>query len=288
MNDKKRFHFFERLAMMWRNIILRASCILLVFLLGCVSKPQFKTINDDLLLTQQQLSNSEKKIDELNAALEESNEKMEQYRQTCDQLEEEIKKIDIEKQLKSQLIESQKETIQKQTAVISLQNTVIRLFDDSEQTLQNNIEEQIKSQDLEASTSSSSIKYVLENNLLFQSGSAEPSEEGEKLLARLKDLLRDKRYPYIRIEGHTDDLPLKSTVKYADNWELSAARAAAVVRFLHETVGIAPEKMAAVGYGQYRPIASNETEDGRDQNRRIEIILETNAAPAAPAPVTIP
>lgn len=246
---------------MRRHIFLKTNFILLFFLFGCGLKPQFKTANNDRLSAQQQLS---------------------ECRRDRNQLEEEIKKIDTEKQFKSQLIESQKQTIQKQKAVLSLQNTVIRLFDDSEQTLQNNIKEQIKAQNLETSASSSSIKYVLENNLLFQSGSAEISTDGKALLMRIKDLLQDERYPYIRIEGHTDDLPLKSTSRYVDNWELSAARAAAVVRFLHETVGIAPERMAAVEYGQYRPIASNETAEGRNKNRRIEIILETSPTPAVP------
>lgn len=270
------------------NIFLRIHFILLFFLFGCFPKPQVIPVNNDLLFTQKELSDSEKKIQDLNFALEESKGKTEECLKAAARLKDEILKNDTEKELKSQLIESQIETIQKQTAVISLQNTVIRLFDDSEQTLQNNIKEQIKAQNLDTSTSSPSIKYVLENNLLFQSGSAEPSEKGKKLLMMLKDLLQDERYPHIRIEGHTDDLPLKSTVKYVDNWELSAARAAAVVRFLHETVGIMPERMAAVGYGQFRPIASNETDEGRNRNRRIEIVLETTSEPASPVPISAP
>jgi len=267
MNYRSGFDFFEGAATMRRHIFLRTNFILLFFLFGCALKPQFKTANNDRLSAQQQLS---------------------ECRRDRNQLEEEIKKIDTEKQFISQLIESQKQTIQKQKAVLSLQNTVIRLFDDSEQTLQNNIKEQIKAQNLETSASSSSIKYVLENNLLFQSGSAEISTDGKALLMRIKDLLQDERYPYIRIEGHTDDLPLKSTSRYVDNLELSAARATAVVRFLHETVGIAPERMYAVEYGQYRPIASNETAEGRNKNRRIEIILETPPTPAVPVSTPVP
>lgn len=263
------------------NTVLRAGWVLLLFLFGCVSNTQFETANKDLLLTQQRLSDSEMKIEALDHALEEC-------RQARVQFENEIKKYNTEKQLNSQLIESQRQSIRKQAAVISLQNTVIRLFDDSEQTLQNNIKEQIKAQNLETTDSSSSIKYVLEDNLLFQPGSAELSVAGKELLMRLKDLLQDKRYPYIRIDGHTDDLPLKSTARYIDNWELSAARAAAVVRLLQKSVGIAPERMAAVGYGQFHPIASNDTSEGRDQNRRIEIILETISAPATPIPVSAP
>ena len=67
---------------------------------------------------------------------------------------------------------------------------------------------------------------------------------------------------------------MKPNAMYATNWELSAARATAVVRFLQESAGVDPERISAIGFGQYRPIASNETNDGRRQNRRIEIVIE--------------
>jgi chemotaxis protein MotB len=77
---------------------------------------------------------------------------------------------------------------------------------------------------------------------------------------------------YIRVEGHTDNVPMNSTV-YRSNWDLSAARAANVVRLLTSQTSIPPEMMIAVGYGEYRPIADNSTEEGRAKNRRIDIIV---------------
>jgi chemotaxis protein MotB len=73
------------------------------------------------------------------------------------------------------------------------------------------------------------------------------------------------------VEGHTDDVPIKSAA-FPSNWELSAARAIAVVRFLQDQ-GVDPAKLAAAGYGEYQPIAGNDTPEGRAQNRRIEITL---------------
>ena len=116
---------------------------------------------------------------------------------------------------------------------------------------------------------------VLVNKLLFESGSAKLSAEGQTVLSKLTGLIQEERYSHIRVQGHTDDRPLKSTSWYATNWELSVARATAVVRFLQETVGVRPERVSATGFGPYRPIASNESDEGRRQNRRIEIILET-------------
>ena len=77
------------------------------------------------------------------------------------------------------------------------------------------------------------------------------------------------------MEGHTDNVPLGAALqaRYPSNWELSTARATAVVRFLSEEAGLTPEMLAASGYGSYRPVAPNDTEEGRSQNRRIEIIL---------------
>jgi chemotaxis protein MotB len=79
----------------------------------------------------------------------------------------------------------------------------------------------------------------------------------------------------ILVEGHTDNIPLSAALKkrFPSNWELSTARAAAVVRIFQEQAGIAPERLSATGYSFYRPVAPNSTEEGRHQNRRIEIIL---------------
>ena len=79
----------------------------------------------------------------------------------------------------------------------------------------------------------------------------------------------------ISIEGHTDDVPIGAELsrKYATNWELSAARACTIVRYLREKVGIDPAVLSATGYGEYQPIAPNESEEGRAKNRRIEIVL---------------
>jgi len=145
----------------------------------------------------------------------------------------------------------------------------------SKQTLQTSIDEQIASHQIEMPASDSPVRVVLVNTLLFEPGSAMLSAEGQTLLSKLTGLIKDERYPHIRVQGHTDDRPLKSTSWYASNWELSVARATAVVRFLQDTVGVRPERISATGFGQYRPVASNTSDEGRRQNRRIEIILET-------------
>ncbi len=77
---------------------------------------------------------------------------------------------------------------------------------------------------------------------------------------------------YIRIGGHTDNVPMHSDI-YPSNWELSTARAASVVRLFVKDSHIQPDKLVAVGYGEYRPVADNATAKGREKNRRIDIIV---------------
>ena len=77
----------------------------------------------------------------------------------------------------------------------------------------------------------------------------------------------------IRVDGHTDNVPLSGRGKFADNWELSQARALSVVRYMQDSLGFPPERMAAAGFGEYRPVALGDDEASRAQNRRIEMKL---------------
>lgn len=111
----------------------------------------------------------------------------------------------------------------------------------------------------------------LNNAILFDSGSAQIKIDNEDTLLKIANIINTLDN-YIRIEGHTDNRPI-STYTYPSNWELSAARASSVVRLFIEKCNITPEKMVAVGYGEFRPIGDNASEEGRAKNRRIDIII---------------
>jgi len=111
----------------------------------------------------------------------------------------------------------------------------------------------------------------LNNAILFDSGSALIKTENQDTLVKIANIINSLNN-YIRIEGHTDNQPISNSV-YPSNWELSTARASSVVRLFIDKCSISPEKIMAVGYGEYRPIADNTTVDGRGKNRRIDIIL---------------
>lgn len=110
--------------------------------------------------------------------------------------------------------------------------------------------------------------------ILFDSGKAEVKTGGQAILQKIVSILADVKDKSIRIEGHTDNVPIVGMLakKYPTNWELSAARAINVARYLQEQ-GIDPAHLSAVAYGEYKPVAGNDTPEGKAKNRRIEIIL---------------
>jgi len=117
------------------------------------------------------------------------------------------------------------------------------------------------------------VRLIVTDPGLFSSGLAEIKPDFRKLLGGLSDIIRDKSFDEIRVEGHTDNLPINTTA-FPSNWELSGARALNVVKYLAFDEGFNPAQLSAVGYGEYRPRADNTTAEGRGKNRRVEIYLE--------------
>lgn len=119
------------------------------------------------------------------------------------------------------------------------------------------------------------LSMSVAEELFFDTGEADIKPEGQEVLKRIGKILKKIPEKNIRIEGHTDNVPIGPSLrsKYPTNWELGAIRAVNVVRFLQNNAGIDPLRLSAVSYGQYRPVASNRTTAGKAKNRRIEIIL---------------
>ena len=117
------------------------------------------------------------------------------------------------------------------------------------------------------------VVYVsISDKLLFRSGSHKITERAKEVLGKLANVINDHNDINILVEGHTDNVPIDRSC-FEDNWDLSVKRATAVVRVLQENYYVAPERMTAAGRGEYIPKADNETDEGRSQNRRTEIII---------------
>jgi len=111
-------------------------------------------------------------------------------------------------------------------------------------------------------------------DMLFDSGKAKIRPEAYPLLDKVATVLKDNMANFnVGIEGYTDNVPIKHS-KWKSNWELSTARSLSVLHFLTKEKGVSPERLSAIGFGEYRPVASNDTRDGRRQNRRVEIVIQ--------------
>jgi chemotaxis protein MotB len=117
------------------------------------------------------------------------------------------------------------------------------------------------------------VYISMQESLLFPSGSAEVNPKGKEALSKVASVLITSKDINIDIEGHTDSLPIH-TVKYADNWALSTARATSIAHVLIDEYHVSPARLIASGRSQYDPVATNSTPEGRAKNRRTEIILE--------------
>lgn len=123
-------------------------------------------------------------------------------------------------------------------------------------------------------------RFVFSSEVLFQPGSADLAPEGQAQIASVVQILKEVMTEIppsidwiIRVDGHTDNVPLSGQGEFKDNWELSQARALSVVRYMIDVLGFPPDRLAATGFGEFRPVAEGDSEEARAQNRRIELKL---------------
>lgn len=188
----------------------------------------------------------------------EAGQAMAEMRRTIEELE--AQKRDLEAQL-------ERERIAREARIAKMKSTYDALV--------GKLEEEIKRGEITISELQGRLTVNMVERILFDSGSADIKPGGLKVLARVGEILRNVQDKDIMVEGHTDSVPISSRLRdrFPSNWELSSARAASVVHFLQDRAGIPGERLAIVGYGPYRPVADNDTPEGREQNRRIQIVL---------------
>lgn len=209
----------------------------------------------DLERTRQDMIRLEQVLSDRSA---EAGQAMAEMRRNIEELE--TAKRDLEAQL-------ERERIAREARIAKMKNTYDALV--------GKLEEEIKRGEITISELQGRLTVNMVERILFDSGSAEIKPGGLKVLARVGEILRNVQDKDIMVEGHTDSVPISSRLRdrFPSNWELSSARAASVVHFLQDKAGIPGERLAIVGYGPYRPVADNDTPEGREQNRRIQIVL---------------
>jgi chemotaxis protein MotB len=215
--------------------------------LACVSKNKYLELETELNHTQGQLAD----LQSHNQILQNEN----------GRLIEAVEGLRLELQ-QERLVASQKEE-----EIYELRKT--------RRKIETRLKQQIAQKEVKIEEKAGDLKIIFTDKIIFDSGSVWINSKGREVLLRLADSLREKKNLYIVVTSHTDNVQIGSALqeRFPTNWELSATRAAAVVRFLQEKGNIAPERLSAIGYSFYRPVSTNDSEEGREQNRRIEIIL---------------
>ncbi|GAA4460521.1 OmpA family protein [Nemorincola caseinilytica] len=201
------------------------------------------------------ISNNESAIRDLtnkvNVLGDEKESTKRQLRNTRDQVDEQRKRLE---QLQA-LLDQQKQAAEALRSKIA---EALKGFNSSELTVK---------------MKNGKVYISMQESLLFPSGSAVVNPKGKEALSKVAGVLNTSSDININIEGHTDSIPIR-TAKFADNWELSTARATSIAHVLIDDYHVVPAKLVASGRSEYDPIAPNSTPEGRGQNRRTEIILE--------------
>lgn len=217
---------------------------------------------------QQQIAALQREQDLLQAKAEELQGKTAALQKEREQLM--ITTGDQESQLKQ--VASDKERLEQERLAKEAEiQRLTRTHDDLTRQLRAEIEKgNIKIQQVHDKLTINMLEQVL-----FDSGQARIKPAGLQVLKQVSDILKNVTDKQIRIEGHTDNVPIGPRIqdRFPTNWELATARATSVVRYLIDKGGVSPAKLSAVGYADTHPVANNDTEQGRASNRRIEIVL---------------
>ena len=185
----------------------------------------------------------------------------------ADVLEKEVQNLEGENdKLQSRLTDESFKQMELQEKIVSVRST----YDELLQELQDDI----SAGDVGVSTAGDDLTISMGNKVLFASGASELQPRGVRILAQVAKILKKVNDHIVKVEGHTDNVPISGPLKarFPTNWDLSAARSAAVVRCLDQQ-GVDPKKLMVVAFGQNKPVKPNSTPAGRQENRRVEISL---------------
>jgi len=239
-------------------------------------------LSNDLLAAQTVSANTQRDLDrttvDLNQALAAQKKNEEDLRTLQAKANDLEQRLQAEKATVTRLqqggeaLAAEKERLEKERAAKAAE---VERLTRTQQELSKSLQAEIERGDITIKQVRDRLTINMVEKVLFNSGQAQVKQAGLKVLTQVSDVLKNVTDKQIRIEGHTDNVPIgvKIRDKFPTNWELSTARATNVVRFFIQQGGVSRESLEAVGFADTRPVASNDTEDGRTENRRIEIVL---------------
>ena len=286
-----------RVALALRSLALLSLALLWLGAAGCVTRgthDQVVAERDGLRGDKSRLEQEVKRLSASRASLDSERvallEEMEDLLQTRQNLESDVRKLQRTEAILSGTLSEREAQLGSRTEELGrLRGTFDGLVAD--------LEQEVAAGQIQIEQLREGVRLNLSQEILFASGSSRLNPSGIAVLRKVA--ARVQKLPYaVEVQGHTDDVPIRGTLaaRYPTNWELAAARASEVVRLLADE-GVSPGRLTAVSFGEFRPIASNETPEGRKKNRRIEIRLDPveteeaispdqSSAPTATPPAT--
>ena len=162
---------------------------------------------------------------------------------------------------------------QNESAVIQEKSKQLTELEKAKADLEESLKQEISDYQAKLEMTESGLVVTFIAEVFFDSGRAVLRAQGKESLRRVADVLgKDVPDSAVAVEGHTDNQPIRKSA-WKSNWELSSARALAVVHFFVDECSVDPQKLSANGYGEYHPVSSNDTPEGRQKNRRVEIVI---------------
>lgn len=238
---------------------------------GCVSTGTFEKMeagkNDEIKTLQQQnaaLEQQKASLEELKAALEKQKTTLQEQRAALEEQKAALEQKNMATQEQVGSLEQQK------ASLLAASQQRQQQYD----ALVQGLSKEVEKGQLQVRQYKDMLTVDLAEQIFFDSGRATLKTGGKDVLKKVGEALKGYENKVIRVVGHTDNVPVAKSLQatFPTNWELSVARATNVVRYLQE-VGIPPQRMVASGRSEYDPVATNDTPEGRQKNRRIEIML---------------
>ena len=282
--------------------VLGIVCLVLLFS-SCVSKKKFAALQGTLDRTKleyeklgvqldgcevererlrAQLANKADQLSKCEAELNSQQNKMQDlqdevdyFKQTNTNLIDQLAALSVINQTGAESIKKSLDAIRSQSSYIQDLNSSIQQKDSLALALVMNLKRSlgdVNDEDIQIEVKKGVVYISLSDRMLFKSGSADINNKASTVLGKIAKVVNDHKELDILIEGHTDNVPIKNSC-LKDNWDLSTARATAVVRVLQWRYGVSPDRMTAGGRAQYVPKATNKTSSGRSLNRRTEILI---------------
>jgi chemotaxis protein MotB len=245
-----------------REVSLKKAIVFPLFALllitGCVSKGTYETKQKEAESLTAQNDNLQAQVRSLSAEVTALKKDKEATQMERDALQSKVNELQTK----------MNELSQKAEKAEQLEQTT-----KTYQDLTKKLEKEIQEGQVQITEMKNRLTMTMVDKILFPSGSADISKDGKKVLDKVVAILKDVKDKRIQIEGHTDNAKILGSLKkkYPTNWELSTARATEVARYLAGDID--PKLLSATGYSEYQPVASNDTEEGKHKNRRIEIVL---------------